>query len=350
MNQLTEYIRTEQARGTLPGIVLASQYGFEPMQIQAWGVDGAGEALTENSVFPVASITKLALSLAVHRLVDRGNIDLADPIGTYISDIHPESALRTISSILAHTSGYGFDLPNKEGRYNHGLTWPALARECLDTPPEVASGIRVQYSNLGYGILGTLIERVTQQTCATALHDLVIRPLGIQAWLGDNPAITCAVIGDVRGRHRGTDLETYNSLFWRSLALPWGGLCTNAHGALSLVQAFSSQSDMLSPARRDDATRDYSQQLAGGFMKPLMWERSPWGLGPELRGTKQPHWVSTSFPHDSFGHSGASGMLAWYDPQSMFGFALLGARAADGGWLLRHAPEISRRLREVHGL
>lgn len=350
MKIVAEYINAEQARGTLPGLVLASQYGFEPAQIQAWGVDGAGTPLSDTSVFPVASITKLALSLAIHRLADRGSIALSDPIGAYISDIHPLSASRSITSILAHTSGFGFDLPNKEGRYTHGLTWPALARECLDTPPEVESDMRVQYSNLGYGILGVLLERVTNQICADALHDLVIQPLGIQAWLGDNPDVTCAVIGDVRGRHRGTDLETYNSLFWRSLALPWGGLCTDAHGALSIVQAFSSQSDLLSPARRNDATRDYTNHLAGGFMKPLMWDQSPWGLGPELRGSKQPHWVSNTFPPDSFGHSGASGMLAWYDPQSMFSFALLGARAADSGWLLRHAPEISRRLRESYGV
>jgi beta-lactamase class C len=350
MSTVAEYINAEHARGTLPGLVLATQYGFEPAHIQAWGIDGAGIPLSETSVFPVASITKLALSLAIHRLVDRGSITLNDPIGAYISDIHPLSASRRITSILAHTSGFGFDLPNKEGRYTHGLTWPALARECLDTPPEVESDVRVQYSNLGYGILGVLLERVSQRTCAEALHDLVIQPLGIQAWLGDNPNVTCAVIGDVRGRHRGTDLETYNSPFWRSLALPWGGLCTDAHGALSIVQAFSSQSDMLSPARRHDAISDYTHQLAGGFMKPLMWEQSPWGLGPELRGTKQPHWVSNTFPADSFGHSGASGMLAWHDPQSMLSFALLGARAADGGWLLRHAPEISRRLRESHGL
>lgn len=350
MSHVAEYIIAEQARGTLPGVVIARQYGFGECEIDAWGHDGADHALTIDSIFPVASITKLALSLAVHRLVDIGSFAITDPIGNYILDIHPESASRSIGSILAHTSGYGFDLPNKEGRYAHGLTWPLLARECLDTPPEVTAGVRVQYSNLGYGVLGVLIERVTRLTCAEALTNLVIRPLGITAWLGEHPATTCATIGDVRGRHRGTDLETYNSPFWRSLALPWGGLCTNAHGAIQLVMAYSNQSDFLSPARREDATRDHTTLLPGGFMKPLLWPTSPWGLGPELRGTKHPHWVASTYSSQSFGHSGASGMLAWYDPECMFGFAILGARAADGGWLLRHGPEISQRLRLDYGL
>lgn len=350
MSQLHEYIAIHQTQGTLPGVVIATQFGFDPIVINAWGVDGSGNSLENNSIFPVASITKLALALAVNQLIDRNEIQLDAHICTYIPEITHVGSDRTVRSVLAHTSGYAFDLPNKEGRYAHGLTWQALALECIATPPEAANAVRVQYSNLGYGLLGIIVERITQRPCADALEDLVIRPLGIRAWLGDNPTTNLAVIGDVRGRHRGTDLETYNSSFWRTLALPWGGLCTDAHGALSIVHAFSSQSDFLSPARRDDATSDQTQQLPGGFMKPLMWHTAPWGLGPELRGTKHPHWVSSTFPPHSYGHSGASGMLAWYDPDSMFGFALLGARAADGGWLLRHGPEITRLLRIEHGL
>lgn len=350
MTNLAAYITSHQSRDTLPGVVIATQYGFDDVEIHAWGVDGAGQPLHTDSIFPVASITKLALALAIHRLVDMALLNLDAPLDAYIAEIHPDSADRTVRSLLAHTSGFALDLPNKEGQYAHGLTWPALAHECINTPPEAANAVRVQYSNLGYGLLGIVIERIMQMPCADAMHELVIRPLGIRAWLGNNPTITHAVIGAVRGRHRGTDLETYNSTFWRELALPWGGLCTNAHGALTLVQAFSNQSDMLSPARRLDATTDHTHHLAGGFIKPFMWEASPWGLGPELRGTKHPHWIATTFPPHSFGHSGASGMLAWYDPDNLFGFALLGARAADSGWLLRHGPEISQLLREEHGL
>lgn len=348
MNEVAEYIHNAQQRGTLPGLVLASQYGYAPVEVNAWGVDGAGHPLHEHSIFPVASITKLALALLVHRLIALGSIALHDQLNVHIPDIHPEAANRTVRALLAHTSGYGFDLPNKEGRYGHGLTWPALAQECLATPPDVASDVRVQYSNLGYGILGVLVERVTHRSCADALREFVFQPLGIRAWLGTPDTQQITIIGDVRGKHAGTDLETYNSPFWRSLALPWGGVFTDAFGALQLVQAFSDQSDFLSPAQRHEATLDHTNALPGGFMKPLMWPQSPWGLGPELRGHKNPHWVAPAFSPQSFGHSGASGMLAWHDPECMLSFALLGARAADGGWLLRHAPEISHRLREMY--
>ena len=40
----------------------------------------------------------------------------------------------------------------------------------------------------------------------------------------------------------------------------------------------------------------------------------PWGLGSELRGTKQPHWTGTHNSPDTFGHFGAAGTLLWVDP------------------------------------
>jgi len=346
--QFAEYIGHHQARGTLPGVVVAHQHGYADPVIHAFGTDGADQQLTETSIFPVASITKLALAIAVLRLAETGQIDLSAPVGNYCNDIHAEGADRSLLSILCHCAGYALDLPNKEGRYALGLSWPALAQECLETAPTTAAWQQVQYSNLGYGILGVVIERITQLACAEALQRLVFQPLGIRAWLGAPPApLHTAYIGDVRGRHTGTALETFNSAFWQSLALPWGGLCTDATGALTLVRAFLPHTGLLSAESCDVATRDHTRGLAGGFMAPLVWPQSPWGLGPELRGNKQPHWVDASFPAHSYGHSGASGMLAWSDPDHLFSVVILGARAADGGWLLRHGPTLTRLVRQM---
>src|SRR5207244_181967 len=94
---------------------------------------------------------------------------------------------------------------------------------------------------------------------------------------------------DVRGRVAGTEIEPFNSAFWRSLAMPWAGLITTAEGALGLVRAFTG--DFLRPGTRARATGDQTGGLDGGFGGPLLWRPSPWGLGPELRGRKRPHWA-----------------------------------------------------------
>ena len=337
----TTYINQNQQQGILPGLVLGYQYGYDAPVIAAYGLDGAQQPLSADSVFPVASITKLALSLAVLKLIDREEIALDDSIGTYLSDITPASAPLTIRSLLCHTSGLALDLADKDGLYAVGLDWPKLAKECLNTPPINPAWSGVQYSNLGYGLLGILLERMTGQSCADALSSLVLTPLGIRGLLGNPTDLTVATVADVRGRHRGTNLETFNSPFWRSLALPWGGLCTDAAGALALVDAFLPTSDFLSPALREIAVRDHTQGLSGGFMPPLWWHPSPWGLGPEVRGTKAPHWVSPQFAPTAFGHSGASGMFVWADESSMIRIVMLGARVADSGWMIRHGPQIT---------
>ena len=242
------------------------------------------------------------------------------------------------------------DVTNKEGRHSIGLTWELLRADCVVEAPAQPPHTTVQYSNLAYIILGSILEVVTRMRCPEALAETVLRPLGIRGWLGYNPDVAHAVIGDIRGTHRGTELETFNSPFWRSLSLPSGGLCTDAQGALSLVQAFLPDAEFLTPELLHAATTDQTGGLHGGFMKPLWWEHSSWGLGPELRGTKTPHWVDSSFPPHSFGHSGASGMIVWTDPDNRFSVAILGARAADGGWLLRNGPLLTKAIREEAGI
>lgn len=348
--RLEQLVTDLQGTNAIPGVVIAYQYGYHDAVTQAWGVDGADSALTPLSVFPVASVTKLALSLALLRCVDTQRLDLDAPLQRYLPMLPAAAATRTARQLLSHTSGYGMDMPNKEGRHGVGLTWELLRDEALTIEPLQDAGIQVQYSNLGFLVLGALLEHCSGLSCREAVQRMVLQPLGIRGWLGYNPDVRHAVIGDVRGTHRGTQLETFNSPFWRSLALPSGGLCTDAAGALALVQAFAVDHGFLSHELAEQATRDQTGGLGGGFMKPLWWEHASWGLGAEVRGTKVPHWVDASFSPDSYGHSGASGMITWSDPQHRFAYAILGARAADSGWLLRHGPALSRAIRAEVGL
>jgi CubicO group peptidase (beta-lactamase class C family) len=125
--------------------------------------------------------------------------------------------------------------------------------------------------------------------------------------------------------------------------MPWAGMVTSAAGALAIVRVFHDP-HFLSPATRAAATSDQTGGLAGGFVDPLLWDPCPWGLGPDLRGAKSPHWVPELAGADSFGHSGASGSLAWYAPAADVAWAILGARTADNGWLLRRSPAISAAI------
>ena len=317
----------------VPGILLAVARGIRPPEFLAAGVDAAGVPLRADTLFPVASITKLATALAVLRLAASGALALDDRLDRLLPDARAASASITVRRLLAHTSGLPGDLAPAAAPYTPALTWTTLAAACLAAPLARPPQSRVTYSNAGVGLLAVIVERRTGRPFAHALSDLVLDPLGVTGYLGAEPTGDPARIAGDFGPHTGTALEPINSRFWRSLALPWGGLVTDAAGALRLVRAFAGTPDGFLPASLlVDAVRDQTDGVGGGFFPPLAWSACPWGLGVELRGAKSPHWTPPQASPASFGHVGSTGCLAWADPDAHLAWVMLGTRNFLGWW------------------
>ena len=330
----------------VPGLALAVQRGDAPVEHYVLGNDTANVPLATDSLFIVASITKMATALAMLRLVDQGLLALDD----LLRDDLPAAAAAqpgvTIRSLLCHTSGLPTDVAPEDAPYQVGLDWPKLAEAALLTPLEAAPWTRVQYSNVGYGLLAVIAQERAGLPFAELLRREVLDPLEIEGYLGIEPPRPVARLADVRGEHTADpELEPFNSSFYRSLALPWAGLVTTIDGALRIVRAFAGYpAGFLSASLRREATSDQTRGLGGGFKPPLMWNPCPWGLGPELRGVKEPHWTPASASPMSFGHSGASGCVAWHDPAHNLSWALIGTRTAENGWLLRRGSELAAAI------
>lgn len=330
----------------MKGIAVGIARGDRTPEFLCAGTDAAGRPITERSLFPVASVTKLATALAVLRLVDAGQLTIDDPLARHI----PEAVAAgnwnvTLRRLLSHTSGLPVDPSAGSAPYAPGLDWPLLAGACIQTPLQRPPGTRIQYSNVGYGLLAVIVEREAGYTFSSALERLVLKPLGIEAYLGAELPRPPVALAGVRGPHARTELEPFNSRFWRSLAMPWAGLLTTPAGALALVRAFAGHPQgFLRPSTLEEATRNQNGELGGGFVKPLIWKPCPWGLGVELRGRKQPHWAPPEAGAASFGHSGASGCVAWYDPPTATAWTILGSRTADSGWLVHRAPGIGAAI------
>lgn len=334
-------VESARERGRLPGLALAVARPDGPVERVFSGADAAGRPLGEETLFAVASITKLATALAVLRLVDTGALALDASLATLLPRAAAARPGVTLRTLLSHTSGLPMDVPEQLVQYGPGLSWPSLAAACLAVPLEAPPRTRVQYSNAGYGLLAIVVEQQTGLPFPEALRTLVLEPLGLEAYLGCEPPRQPAVLADVRGPQAGTAREPFNSPFWRRLGLPWGGLVTTLDGALALVRAFQGHpAGVLSAATVAEATRSQTGDLGGGQVPPLIWPRCPWGLGPELRDAKLPHWAPETASPDSFGHAGASGCLVWADPSAGIAWALIGTRTAASGWLLRQGREI----------
>lgn len=328
----------------VPGLVIAAASGNHPPEYLVIGTDAAGQPLAADTLSPVASITKLATALAVLRLAASGALALDDPLARYVPDAAAAVEGVTLRCLLCHTGGLPHDLAEGAVIYGAGLNWPTLARACRATPLAAPPRARVTYSNVGYSLLAVVVEQLTGQPFAAALADLVLTPLEIEGYLGSEPPRPPAKLTGALGEHAGTELEPYNSAFWRSLALPYGGLVTTAGGALSLVRAFAGTPvGFLPPTLLAEAITDQTGGgLEGGLFEPLLWPRCPWGLGVELRGDKTPHWAPVEASPVSFGHSGASGCFAWTDPVTGVAWAILGTRTLGGWW--RQWPAIGAAI------
>lgn len=335
-------------RFQVPGIAIAISRGDkEPSHIFR-GTDAVGRAVDASSIFPLASLTKLATALTVLKLIDAGALDPEDALANFAPESVAAEQGVTISTLLSHTGGLPLDLPNGHELYESELDWSRLARECLRVPLAQAPRQQVQYSNVGYGLLAVVVERVTQDKFRNVLRRMVLEPLGINGMLGEQGAVTTMKLTDVRSRHAGTPREPFNSDFWQGLGLPWAGLYTNVDGALSLVRAFK-HGTLLSQSLRNQATSNQTNGLAGGYGGIFNFSKCPWGWGPDLHGDKSPHWAPTNSSPGTFGHAGASGSMGWWDPVADVGWAILGTRTADNGWLVRGGNAIASAILNAAG-
>lgn len=320
----------------MPGAVIAVSHGGQPPEQLAVGTDGRGQPLTVTSLFPVASNTKLATALSLLRLVDAGAVHDDDRLALYVPESAAAVAGVTLRMLFTHTAGLQ-GMEDELAPWTLDLTWSALTEAALHVAPSIPPGTRVAYSDIDYVLLAMVIERVTGMSFPVACHQLVLDPLGIEGYLGEEPPRQPAWIADEPGPHTGTPLEWHNSTFFRSLGLPASGLVTTAAGALALVQAFAgTPEDFLRAETRAAATRDQTGGLGGGILgaldEPEEYPTYPWGFGPELRVHRDPHSAPTHASAGSFGHGGSSGCITWADPAAGIAWSILGTRHMAAWW------------------
>lgn len=328
----------------VPGSVIAVIQDNQPAMYLVLGTDAAATPLQRDTLFPVASITKLAAALTVLRLASDGVLNIDDQLQSYLPEAAAAQPGVTLRTLLAHTSGLPYMPPAGLIPYNAELDWDVIARACMQTPLDTPPGTRVVYSNVDYALLAIIVERLSGQRFPAALSALVLNPLKIEGYLGVEPPRLPAVIAGTNKAHAGTPLEEYNSPFWRSLGLPYGGLYTTAAGALALVQAYRGvPAGFLRPELLAQATSNQTDDLSGKI-DIVKYPHCPWGLGPEIRNAKTPHWAPSQASPDSYGHAGTTGCIAWTNPPTATTWAILGTRTNSARWNVQALPAIGAAI------
>ncbi len=135
-------------------------------------------AMRTDSIFDVASLTKIYTAILVLQLVDQGKVDLAAPVQTYLPGFVGAGKERvTVAMLLSHTGALPVGakvtgLPDNTARRKAVLTTPLLSGA---TP-----GDAFRYSSTGLMVLGQMVERLTGKSLDKALTDHVATPLGLK--------------------------------------------------------------------------------------------------------------------------------------------------------------------------
>lgn len=190
----------------VPGISICILDGDEIHELVS-GVanDLSGEAVRPETLFRIASITKVYTATLVMQLVDVGLVDLDRPLVEQLPEFRlsrPEdTAAVTPRHLLDHTSGISGDLEFPPARGDDALQkWVAKLAE---VQPLFSPGITHSYSNAGFNVLGRLVEYVLGMSWETALREKITAPLGLH----DTVTLPEEVLPKLHALGHRTDME-----------------------------------------------------------------------------------------------------------------------------------------------
>jgi uncharacterized protein YbbC (DUF1343 family)/CubicO group peptidase (beta-lactamase class C family) len=329
----------------LPGAVVLVGRKGRVVWRKAYGdraVEPAREPMTTNTVFDLASLTKVvATATSIMILVERGKVRLSDPLSTFIPEIKSEGRDRiTIELLLTHRAGYApdFDLRQRWTGYDEAIQ--RLIAEPLRNPP----GARFVYSDIGYIALGEVVKRASGMPLDEFARRNIFAPLrmmdtsfrprpGLQArlaptekrrgqmsYLGDTPQ------NDAPDAEKWLRGEVHDPTAYR-------------------MQGVAGHAGLFSTA---DDLAVYAQMILNGgiyrgvrILSPLsVAEMTRPRLVTETGNTRAVGWdVNTSFssnrgdsfPLGSFGHTGFTGTSIWIDPATNMFVIFLSNRVHPNG-------------------
>jgi len=156
-------------------LILAHGYGMANVEHSV--------AVTPETVFHIASISKNILAAVVLQLVDQGKLRLDDDVTKYVPEAPTQGRRVTVRQLLNHTSGiYSFtSLPNAADNERLELTHEQVLRLIKDRPFDFEPGTRWRYDNSAFYLAGMVVERVTKQEYGAYVREHVFKPLGMSS-------------------------------------------------------------------------------------------------------------------------------------------------------------------------
>lgn len=170
------------AEHKIPGLTIAVARGGRILLSRAYGTASVelGAPVTPQSVFLIASITKTFTALSILQLAREGKVDLDAPIERYLAPVPEAWRAITVRHLLTHTAGLRDRFESTpEGRYFIDYTTRQMRTAAESTPVDAPPGLKFQYSDQGFFLLGLIIEKVSGKTYRQYLTERIFTPAGM---------------------------------------------------------------------------------------------------------------------------------------------------------------------------
>ncbi|GGB45453.1 serine hydrolase [Virgibacillus dakarensis] len=271
----------------------------EPVKMQA------------DTIFDMASISKLFTAVGVMQLWDQGLFKLDDPVSDYLPEYDTdEKGDITIKQLLTHTSG---EKPGPSGNiYDMDGTREELLEYVMREPLQYEPGEEYVYSDINYITLGVLIERLSGNRQDVFIRENILEPLQMSDTMYNPPE-------ELKPRIAATEFQP-----WTDRGLVWGSVHDEKAWALDGVAGhagvFSSAEDMAIFAQMLLNEGSYQgQQIVSEGTFELMnknWNEAypgqNHGLGWDLN---QDWYMDVLAEENTLGHTGYTGTSMVVSPK-----------------------------------
>ena len=316
--------------GNLPGAVVLVGHLDTVVFEKAYGnrsVEPEIEAMTPETVFDLASLTKVvATAPSVMLLVQRGRLKLDDPVSKYLPAFGQAGKKQvTLRQLLVHYSGLPADL--RKTRRRPITSKNALSRIYqvrLVAPP----GHRFIYSDLGFVVLGKVIEKVTGQSLARFAQENIFSPLGM-ASTGFLPRPE--VIPNIAPTERLKEGGMLRGQVHDPLASKLGGIAGDA-GLFSTARDLARFCQMFLHRGSLNGAEIFHPETIALMTSVQSPDGKPdiRGLGWDIQSTFS-SVKGSFFSAASYGHTGYTGTSLWIDPETQTFLIILTNRVHPDG-------------------
>ena len=302
-------------RHAFPGGVVAVGYRGALVHLHPFGrltYEPDSPPVTAETLFDLASLTKVVATTTVAMiLVDEGRLDLDRPVQDFLPGFQgPGKDAVTVRHLLTHSSG----LPATAPLYLE-IRGVAAYRERIEAmdlgyPP----GSRSLYSDLGFILLGEILERVAGQPFETLVRERVLAPLGMRDTLFRPPAemwprIAPTEVDPWRGRLLQGEVHDENAFAMGGVA-PHAGLFSTAGDLARFAQMMVDRGSLNGAL---NGRRLVSRETMERFTRRAGVPGSDRAIGWDTK-SAQGSSAGTLFSPRTYGHTGFTGTSLWIDP------------------------------------